>query len=126
VFLKRLVLHVNVNYGKPAQYPVSAHCQETTLPSSKYLINHLFEKIMQICKQHASHKSAKERERERNIQSAINHYKNSNEASIQPSAEQFGVAYSTLRGHLTRVQDRVGGHCGLQALAKYEEKSILR
>jgi len=68
----------------------------------------------------------KKGERERNIQSAINHYKNSDEASIRASAERFGVAYSTLRGRLTGVQDRVGGHRGLQALTKYEEKSIVR
>lgn len=65
-------------------------------------------------------------EKERNIQSAINHYKTSNEASIRASAERFGVAYSTLLGRLTGVQDRVGGHRGLQALTEYEEKSIVR
>jgi len=64
--------------------------------------------------------------KEKTLQNAITHYKDSQKPSIRASAERFGVAYSTLRGRLGGAEDRVKGHSRLQALTEYEEKAIVR
>src|SRR5437588_7169896 len=70
-------------------------------------------------------KQRKKDEREIRIQDAIQHYNVSVEPCIRQSAESFGIAYSTLRGRLGRVQQRGVGHRGLQVLTEYEETAIV-
>ena len=71
-------------------------------------------------------KERKRSEAEATLQKAINHYRHSDEPSIQASAEKQGVAYSTLRERLQGRVSREVGHLRQQLLTEYEEKSIVR
>jgi len=71
-------------------------------------------------------KPRKQNEAEERIEKAINHYQQSDEPSIRPSAEKYGVPYSTLQGRLQgRVPQEIG-HQKMLVLTEYEEKSIVR
>ena len=62
---------------------------------------------------------------EARIQQAIQHYQNSKKASLRSSAEEYGIAYSTLQGRLKGRQARETGHRHRQVLSEYEENSIV-
>jgi len=64
--------------------------------------------------------------REANIQAALKSYQHSDQPSIKGTAERFGVPYSTLRGRIRGVQDRVTGHRAMQVLTVFEENSMTR
>jgi len=60
------------------------------------------------------------------LQEALKHYQHSEEPSLRASAEKYGVAYSTLYGRLKGRQTWGAGHCKMQVLSDYEEKSVVR
>ena len=60
------------------------------------------------------------------LQEALKHYQHSEEPSLRASVEKYGVAYSTLRGRLKGRQTHGAGHCKMQVLSEYEEKSVVR
>jgi len=64
--------------------------------------------------------------KEENIRKALIAYRDCDRLSIRATAEQYGIPYSTLRGRIAGVQDRVGGHRGMQVLTEFEENSMVR
>lgn len=66
------------------------------------------------------------KEREEQIDLAINHYRKSNEPSIRASAEKYDLPYSTLRDRLAGSTTRRESHHHQQLLTDYEEKSIVQ
>jgi len=49
-------------------------------------------------------------QKEENIRKALKSYLDSDRPSIRATAQQYGIPYSTFRGRIAGVQDRVGGH----------------
>ena len=64
--------------------------------------------------------------REANIQAALKSYHRSDRPSIKGTTEQFGVPYSTLRGRIRGVQDRVTRHRAMLVLTVFEENFMTR
>jgi len=64
--------------------------------------------------------------KEANLQEALEFYQHCDQPSIKGTAVRFGVPYSTLRGRIGGVQDRVTGHRAMQVLTVFEEKSMVR
>lgn len=65
-------------------------------------------------------------ERERLIQQAITHYKESSKPSLRISAETFGIPWTTLRDRLNGATNRRDAHRSQQLLTEYEETTIVK